>query len=276
MQVGAALVASEAIVAEVGAGLLGFLRYCIALIFLLTVMLARGASPVRFPDLLHIALLGIGQFGVLIVCLNLAVLYTSSARAALVFATLPLMTLAVGWILTRRQIVARELSAIGLTIFGIVALLGADALQGHVNRADLTGLVLAAVATLIVAVCSIFYRPYITTYGIVTVSTIAMAASLILLGAMALLEDAAQSPLDWSTTTYALIAFVGFSSGIGYLMWLYALGQASASTVTAFLSLSPITATVLSVAFLSAEITSGLVVALIAVTTGLVLMKEAR
>ena len=80
VQVGAALVASEAIVADVGAGRLGFLRYAIALVFLLPFGLRAAGPPFRKSDLLPVALIGIGQFGVLVALLNIAVLYSSSAR----------------------------------------------------------------------------------------------------------------------------------------------------------------------------------------------------
>ena len=74
VQVGAALVASEAIVAEVGAGRLGLFRYAIALAFLLPLAARFNAVSVPRHDLLAIVLIGIGQFGVLIALLNFAVL----------------------------------------------------------------------------------------------------------------------------------------------------------------------------------------------------------
>ena len=117
VQVGAALVATEVIVAEVGAGRLGFLRYAIALTFLLVLVVLGKASPLPARDLVPVALIGIGQFGVLIALLNVALLYTSSARVALVFATLPLMTLALGW--ARARLGAQELGAILLTLLGL-------------------------------------------------------------------------------------------------------------------------------------------------------------
>ncbi len=117
VQVGAALVATEVIVAEVGAGRLGFLRYAIALTFLLVLVFLGKARPLPARDLIPVALIGIGQFGVLIALLNVALLYTSSARVALIFATLPLMTLALGW--ARAPLGARELGAILLTLLGL-------------------------------------------------------------------------------------------------------------------------------------------------------------
>ncbi len=281
VQVGAALVATEAVVAEVGAGRLGFLRYAIALTFLLVLVLLGKARPVPGRDLIPVALIGIGQFGVLIALLNVALLYTSSARVALIFATLPLMTVAVGWLTARArlgapELGARELGAILLTLLGIAALLGAEAFAGETTAADLVGFAAAGGATLTGALCACVYRPYLEAHGVVAVSAIAMAASLLPLGLMGLLEAPSQSPAEWSAATLALIAFIGLSSGLGFLLWLYALAALDAAVVTAFLALSPLTATALSVLLLSAEVTLGLVVALALVTAGLLLMASPK
>lgn len=272
IQVGAALVASQAVVAEVGAGRLGFLRYAIALLFLLPFVRRRSSPPISRRDLVPVALIGMGQFGVLILLLNVAVMHTSAARVSLVFATLPLMTIALGWFLGREPLRARDLAAIAVTLVGLAILLGADALAGSLASSDLIGLGMAAAATLTGAICSTLYRPYLERYGVVKVSALALAASLLPLGAAGLIEPATRPLLVLGTHTWLLIVFVGLSSGVGYLLWLYALSRASAGMVTAFLALSPITATALSVLFLAQAMTPALVAAIGCVVAGLALM----
>lgn len=272
IQVGAALVASQAVVADVGAGRLGFLRYAIALLFLLPLVRRRASPPISRRDLVPVALIGMGQFGVLILFLNVAVMHTSSARVSLVFATLPLMTIALGWIVGRELLRARDLAAIALTLVGLAILLGADALAGSLASSDLIGLAMAAAATLTGAICSTLYRPYLQRYGVVKVSALALAASLLPLGVAGLIEPAASPLPALDGHTWLLIVFVGLSSGVGYLLWLYALSAASAGMVTAFLALSPITATALSVLFLAQAMTPALVAAIGCVVGGLAMM----
>ena len=84
IQVGAALVASEAVVEKTGAAGLGFWRY----------LIASRKPRIGRGDLLPISIIGIGQFGLLIAMLNVAVFLASSARVSFVFAALPLATLA--------------------------------------------------------------------------------------------------------------------------------------------------------------------------------------
>ncbi len=269
-QVGAALVASGAVVADVGSGRLGFLRYAIALLCMMPLVLASRGQ--RFPprDLAIVALLGIGQFGVLIAFLNYAVLLTSPARVALVFATLPLMTLLVATLLGRSVPGPGTVAAILLTLIGIVCLLGLDALAGNLSAGDLVGLALAAFATLVCALCSVLYRPYLERYGVVRVSALAMAASLPPLGLLALVEPGGMPMANWPLRIFLLVGFVGLSSGVAYLTWLYALARADATRVTAFLALSPVTAALLSVWLLGEPLSIGLIAGIVLVSAGLI------
>lgn len=274
VQVGAALVASQAVVAEVGTGWLGVLRYGLAVTFLLPLLLRRPGRPIARRHLLPLILLGIGQFGITIALLNLAVLYADAARVALVFATLPIVTLVIGRLMGQARQGALAGVGVGLTLLGVVCLLGLDALAGEVSPLEGLGLAASFGAAVSVAVCSLLYRPYVERYGVVRVSTLAMAAALIPLGLIAVFESPAAPPLAWGGATWALIVFVGASSGAGYLAWLYALEHLDAAKVTGFLSLSPITAATLSALFLDAPVTPGLVLAVAFVALGLVLLSR--
>lgn len=269
LQVGASLVATEAAVAEVGAGRLGFLRYAIALLILVPVALLSSGRPVPRRDMLPVALIGIGQFGVLVALLNVAVLHTSSPRVALVFATLPIVTLAFGLRFAAGRVSSLELASILLSVVGVVILLAGEALTGRMLAADWIGLGCAALATLTGALCSHLYRPYLQRCGVAKVSVIAMLASLVPLGVMALVEGQGLPMADWSRQTLVLVGFVGLSSGVGFLLWLYALSRLPAAVVTAFLGLSPVTAVILSVLFLGATPTVTLAVAMVLVVGSL-------
>jgi drug/metabolite transporter (DMT)-like permease len=272
VQVGAALVASEVVVAEVGVGRLAFLRYAIALAVLLA--FARNARGPRIArhDLLPVCLTGMAQFGALIVLLNIAVLYTSSARVALVFATLPLMTVLVDRLRTGKMLGRIALSGVGLSVLGVGLLLWRDALSGAASAGDLLGVAAALAATVTGAVCSSFYKPYLMAYGVVRVSAVAMASSLPPLGIVWALETGAQPISGWPLSTFALVALIGLLSGLGYLLWLYALRHMAAGAVTAFLGLSPITAAVLSAAFLGTALGAATGAALACVVAALALV----
>jgi len=272
VQVGAALVASAAVVGETGSGMLGLLRYGVALLVIAPMAWRAGGPALSRRDLLPVALMGMAQFGVLIALLNVAVQWAPSAHVALVFATLPLLTLGVAWLMDRQPVGARALLAIGVSVAGVGVLLGAQAGAGGGSRQAWAGLGCAALATVIGAVCSALYRPYLRRYGVMRVSPVAMVAALPLLVLLATVEGTPVPVGQWPLSTLALILAIGLSSGVGYLLWLYALQGAPAGVATAFLGLSPVTALLLSVVFLGAALTPPLLLACALVVGSLVLL----
>ena len=270
IQVGAALFASQLVVGEVGVGLLGLLRYGIALLFLLPFLLLKPSRPIARPDWLPIILLGFGQIGVMIALLNTAVFYTSAARVALIFATLPAVSLLIDLARGRPFGGWRTGLGVALSICGVAVLMGYDALTGGVRTDDIIGMIAAAGATLCVAVCSSLYAPFVKRYGTVKISTLAFTASLLPLGLIAVLVPPSAMPGQWTGLIWWLVLAIGLSSGIGYLMWFHAIERLPATLVTGFLALSPITAAVLSLAFLEAAVTPSLLMAVALVCAGIV------
>jgi drug/metabolite transporter (DMT)-like permease len=102
IQVGAAMVATHFVVADIGPATLAMLRYAIGFLCLVPALVATGTC-MRFAarDLVPIAGLGIVQFGVLIALLNVGLQTVPAGRASLVFATFPLLTMLVAALLGR-------------------------------------------------------------------------------------------------------------------------------------------------------------------------------
>ena len=276
IQVGAALVASEAVVETTGAAGLGFWRYLIAIVVLVPFWVVNRVRPVTCSDLGLISIIGIGQFGLLIAMLNIAVLFATSARVSFIFATLPLVTLAFERVKSQTHIDKLEVAAIFMSIFGIAFLLGADLTSSATSRFELLGLFAALVATVTGAVCSVYLSPYVRRYGGVQVSLLAMLASLLPLGAAAGFETSTLSLEDWTQRTALLVFAIGLSSGAGLWCWLYALSKIPAAHVTAFLGLSPITAIVLTVMGTERIPTPSMALALGLVVGALVLLTLAK
>lgn len=262
IQVGAAMSASQLVVADTGVGLLGLLRYGLALLFLLPLLMLKPSPPVVSADWPAILLLGLGQIGVMIALLNTALLYTSAARVSLIFATLPAVSLLIDLASGRAFGGARTSFGVVLSILGVVVLFGYDALTGAVSHADLIGMAAAGGATLTVAVCSSLHQPFVRRYGSLKISVVAFAVSLPPLAGLALLLPSQTTLSDWPTSVWLLVLAIGLSSGIGYLTWFHAIRALPATLVTGFLALSPITAAILSLVFLEPALTPSLAVAI--------------
>lgn len=272
MQVGAAIVASRFAVAEVPPLTLAMLRYAIGFLCLLpfalpTVRRMPALPPAR--DLLAMAALGTGQFGILIALLNAGLQTVPAAPAALLFSLFPLLTLLLGAALGREQVTPRLLAGVLLSIAGVaVSLAGKlEAPSGSGWWGELAVLASACVG----ALCSVLYRPYLQRYPTVPVSAFAMAASVLFLAVIALGEGWPARIRSLSPTAWGVVAFVGFSSGIGYFWWLYALKHESPTRVTVFLALNPVTAAVLGWTCLGEPLGLNALAALVLIAAGLAL-----
>lgn len=258
MQVGAAIVASRFVLAEVPPLTLAMLRYAIGFLcvapFALRALRLDGGAPAADSghglrrDLVAMAVLGIGQFAVLIALLNWGLQHVGAAQAALIFSLLPLLTLLLGAASGRERVTPWLLAGVLLSIAGVALSLAPKltAPQGGHWWGELAVLASALVG----AVCSVAYRPFLQRYPTVPVSAYAMLASVLFLAVMALGEQWPQRVALLPGQVWAAIAFIGLSSGVGYFWWLYALKHESPTRVTVFLALNPATAAVLGWALL--------------------------
>jgi drug/metabolite transporter (DMT)-like permease len=201
--------------------------------------------------------------------LNTAVFYTSAARVALIFATLPAVSLLIDVMRGRTFGGWRTGLGVALSIGGVAVLVGVDAMTGGIRGADVIGMAAAAGATLCVAICSSLYAPFVKRYGTIKVSTVAFTASMVPLGIIAIILPSTVTPDRWSGMIWWLVLAIGLSSGIGYLMWFHAIEKLPSTLVTGFLALSPVTAAVLSLIFLEAAVTPSLLIATALVCGGI-------
>jgi len=91
--VGAAIVGTRFVIGQTSPAALALLRYLIGFGCLLPLLLLSARVRFERRDLLPIGLLGVTQFGVVVTLLNYALRFILAGRAALIFATLPLITM---------------------------------------------------------------------------------------------------------------------------------------------------------------------------------------
>ena len=265
VQVGAAIVATRYVVHDFGASSLALLRYVIAFACLVPFM-----GRLRFPvcDLVAIVVLGVFQFAVLITLLNIGLRHMSAGRAALIFATLPLLTLLLASLLGREEMTGAKAAGVTITIAGVAGMLG-ESLFAAAGGREWVGAAAVFGAALCGAVCSVLYRPYLERYPAVRVGAAAMLASVIVLTVPAAAEGLFSSLPHTSPAGWASVLFIGLSSGLGYVLWLWALAHATPTRVTVFLSLSPATAVLFGALLLGEPVTAGTFAGLVAVIAGL-------
>lgn len=268
IQVGAALVATRFVVNDIGPASLAFLRYAVAVLCLISPLLMSARTRFAPRDLVVVMALGIVQFGILIALLNLGLHFISSTRAALLFATFPLMTMVIAALLGRENLTGTKAAGVVLTIVGVAVALG-ERLLTESASGEWLGAVLVLTAALCGAVCSVLYRPYLARYPTLPVGFWAMLSSVGFLSGLAGMEGLFTEPPRLDPKGWTVVICIGLSSGIAYVLWLWALKHASPTRVTVFLSLSPVTAALLGVWILGEPFTPGVLLGLAGVVGGL-------
>jgi drug/metabolite transporter (DMT)-like permease len=269
VQVGSAIVATRFVIDQTDPVTLAFLRYLIGFILLLYPAWRAAQGWFSRRDLIPIAALGITQFGILIVFMNYGLKFIPSARAALIFATVPLLTMAFGALLGREHMTVLKTVGVLLTIVGVGFALGEKVILPAAGDVGWVGELAVLASALCAAVCSVLYRPYLAKYPTLQVSAFAMFASVGFLATAAGLEGSFNAPFHFTIAGWLAVLFIGGSSAIGYYMWLWALGHTSPTRVTVFLSLSPITSAALGALLLAEPISWLFIAGLISVILGL-------
>jgi len=253
--VGAAMVATRFVIHETDPASLALWRYSIGTLGLLLPFFLIRRTPFQRRDLLPIALLGIGQFGILIALLNYGLQFIGSGLGALLFATFPMMTMLIAASLRMEALTLAKSAGVVLSIVG-VGLAVSQNLGLPDQISDFWPGVLAVLASALAgAVCSVFYRPYLQKYPPLQVSVFAMMASVLFLALPAAGEGIFDQMPHFSPTGWFSVLFIGLASSLGYYTWLFALKHATPTRVALFLSLGPIVATALGGALLGEAIT---------------------
>ncbi len=282
--VGAAIVASRFAIAEVPPLTLAMLRYAIGFCCLLpfAAQALRGAprsarAPVaksRAIDLLAMAALGIGQFGVLIALLNFGLQHVGAAQAALIFSLFPLLTLLFAAAMGRERVTGPLLLGVLISIAGVALALAPK--LGAAQAGHWWGELAIAASACVGALCTVLYRPYLQRYPTLPVSAFAMLASVLFLALAALVEHWPARVGALSVQAWAAVIFIGVASAVGYFWWLHALKHESPTRVTVFLALNPVTAALLGWALLGESLHPALVAALVLIAAGLWLATRPR
>jgi len=264
--VGAATVATRFVIDQTDPASLALLRYVIGTLCLAPAVLMSSGIRFRRRDIVPIGLLGIGQFGILIALLNFGLQYIGAAPAALIFATVPLLTMVLAAGLGHESLSWFKTAGVLLTILGVGLALSpklALAGGGWIGEVAVFGSAVCG------AVCSVLYRPYLRRYPALQVGAFAMLASVLFLAGLAAWEGFFAALPRFTAGGWLAVLFIGLSSALGYYLWLWALQHTTATRVTVFLALGPITATALGGVFLSEAISAAFVLGLGCVVLGL-------
>jgi drug/metabolite transporter (DMT)-like permease len=265
---GTAAAVTRYLVADADPLTLAILRWGIGFACVLPVALVLRVQWPRARDWPAVALLGICFFGLFFIFYNIAVAYTTAARASLALSILPLQTMVVGALLRAEALTARKTTGVAIAILGVLAALatGLSAAPPGAWRGEL--IMTAAV------VCMAFYnvlsRPLMqrsSALGFLAVGMGFGAAVLVLAG---LAGNRISTLASFAAPQWIAGVYLGVAGGaLAFILWVLALQRASPTRVANTMTVNPIAAALLAAGLVGEPITPNLVAGLVAVFFGI-------
>ena len=190
---------------------LAILRWAIGFCCVLPAALLLKARWPRRGDWPAVAALGFCFFGVFFVLYNIAMSYTTAARASLALATLPLHTMVVGAMLGIEPLTRRKTIGVCIAVLGVAAALatGLSAAPAGAWRGEL----IMTAAVLCMAFYNVWSRPFIqrsSALGFLTVGMGTGAAALVLVGS---LTGSVAALSQFSTPQWIAGIYLGVAGG---------------------------------------------------------------
>jgi drug/metabolite transporter (DMT)-like permease len=247
---------------------LAILRWGIGFLCVLPIaLLLRVQWPARH-DWPRVAVLGVCFFGLFFILYNLAVAYTTAARASLALSTLPLQTMLIGALLGAEPLTARKSAGVGIAMLGVFAAL-ASGLSAAPSGAWRGELIMVA-AVLCMAFYNVLSKPLMqrsSALGFLTVGMGFGAAALALAG---IASNRISVLSGFGAPQWIAGAYLGIGGGaLAFVLWVLALERATPTRVANTMTVNPIAAALLATWLVDEPITSNLIVGLLAVFLGI-------
>jgi drug/metabolite transporter (DMT)-like permease len=247
---------------------LAILRWGIGFACLLPTALFLGVKWPPRRDWPAVVLLGMCFFGLFFVLYNIAISFTTAARASLALATLPLHTMVVGALLGVEPLTMRKTLGVCVAILGVFAALasGLSSAPAGAWRGELimTG------AVMCMAFFNVWSRPFMqrsSALGFLSVGMGAGAAALILVGSW---TGSVAALGNLNAPQWIAGIYLGVGGGaLAFILWVMALQRATPTRVASTMTVNPVAAGVLATFLVGEPITANLVVGLVAVFAGI-------
>jgi drug/metabolite transporter (DMT)-like permease len=247
---------------------LAILRWGIGFLCVLPVALALRVRWPSRADWPGVALLGFCFYGVFFILYNVAMGYTTAARASLALSTLPLQTMIVGAILSVEPITLRKVAGVLIAMLGVCAAL-ATGLAAAPEGAWRGELIMTG-AVLCMAFYNVLSRPFIGRSSALGFLAVGMGAGALALVVAGLLTGRLAVLAGFGAAQWVAGVYLGVAGGaLAFILWVMALQRASPTRVANTMTINPIAAALLAQQLVGEPITFNLVAGLVAVFAGI-------
>ena len=247
---------------------LAILRWGIGFLCLLPVALALKVKWPQRSDWPGVAILGVCFFGLFFILYNIAVSYTTAARASLALSTLPLQTMIVAALLGIEPLTMRKSLGVGIAVLGVFAALasGLSAAPSGAWRGEL----IMVGAVLCMSFYNVWARPFIQRSSPLGFLTVGMGAGALALIAIGLFTGSAAVLSGFGAAQWTAGIYLGLGGGaLAFILWVLALQRATPTRVANTMTVNPIAAALLAKQLVGEPITPNLIIGLVAVFAGI-------
>lgn len=247
---------------------LAILRWGIGFLCVLPIALVLRVRWPRRGDWPGVVGLGVCFFGLFFIFYNIAIGYTTAARASLALSTLPLQTMVVGALLGIERLTARKASGVCIAVLGVFAAL-ATSLSTAPPDAWKGELIMNG-AVLCMAFYNVWSRPFIQRSSALGFLAVGMGSGAVVLVIAGLVTGRVAVLADFGAPQWIAGIYLGVGGGaLAFILWVMALQRASPTRVANTMTVNPIAAALLASQLVGEPITLNLVIGLVAVFAGI-------
>jgi len=247
---------------------LAALRWGIGFLCVLSASLLMKARWPERRDWPAVATLGLAFFGAFFILYNIAIGYTTAARASLALATLPLHTMVVAALLGVEPLTLRKTMGVGIAVLGAAAALAAGLTSAPVGA--WRGELIMTAAVFCMAFYNVLSRPLMrrsSALGFLTVGMGSGALALVIAGAF---TGSFAALKNFEAPQWLAGVYLGIAGGAAaFILWVMALERATPTRVANTMTVNPIAAALLAAVLIGEPITIDLLFGLLAVFAGI-------
>ena len=247
---------------------LAILRWGIGFACLLPTALVLGVKWPPRPDWPAVVLLGICFFGLFFVLYNIAISFTTAARASLALATLPLHTMVVGALLGVEPLTLRKSLGVGVAILGVFAALASGLASAPAGA--WRGELIMTGAVMCMAFYNVWSRPFMQRSSALGFLTLGMGSGAVVLCLVGAVTGSFAVLGHLTLPQWIAGIYLGVGGGaLAFILWVMALQRATPTRVASTMTINPLAAGVLANVLVGEPITASLVFGLVAVFAGI-------
>ncbi|MBO6827823.1 MAG: EamA family transporter [Sneathiella sp.] len=234
---------------------LGFLRYGLAVLMLLPLLLfvRRPIPPLKITFV--IIGLGIIQFGFFHLFVNTALKDITASRGAVIFSLIPIMTMLIAAMVGRDKLTPINPFAAMLSIIGVSLAIGEKAFQDQTGSHSWTGEILFFMAVCCGATYNAFSSSLLKMHSIVHSTIIGMTAGSAFILLFSFSEGFPAVTETFSSKTWLWILYLaGPAAAVSLFLFNWGLQQLSPSKAAIYVPLAPVAASAFGAVLLGEEL----------------------